>query len=93
MIGSYSPDKQQHGSVADDGVLKSASIVPTGQRAQIWPSPSMIAVPKYVESSPPVEAAATYGTSSVQVTELLIGKLSDSGSSRSSVRACPASGA
>ncbi len=43
----------------------------------------MIAVPKYVESRPPVEAAATYGTSSVQVTELLIGKLSDSGSSRS----------
>ena len=53
----------------------------------------MIAVPKYVESRPPVEAAATYGTSSVQVTELLIGKLNDSGSSRSKVRAWPASGA
>ena len=53
----------------------------------------MMPVPKYVASSPPVAASATYGASSVQVTELLIGKLNDSGNSRSNVRAWPASGA
>ena len=76
--------QQQHGRVADDGRLEvgvDRARPASGRRSAR--SASMIAVPRYVPSRPPVAAAATNGTSSVQVTELLIGKLSDSGSSRS----------
>ena len=45
----------------------------------------MMPVPRYVVSSPPVAVSVTNGASSAHITELLIGKLSDSGSSRSNV--------